>query len=70
MFDFLAGFDLLGVGAALAGLLLLGWLIWMIVDNRSFDELNERHRRGGRGDAGSDGHDGKHDRPTRPGRAA
>lgn len=41
--DIFAGFDILGVGTLLGSLLFLGGLVWLLVDNRSFDEVNRRH---------------------------
>lgn len=43
MFEFLMGFDVLGVGALLGALLLLGGLIWILVQNRPLEDLNRRY---------------------------
>lgn len=41
--DIFAGFDILGLGTLLGSILFLGALVWLLVDNRSFDEVNRRH---------------------------
>lgn len=43
MLDIFAGFDILGLGTLLGSLLFLAGLIWVLVDDRSFDEVNRRH---------------------------
>ena len=43
MWENLAQFDILGVGALLGALLYFGILIWFLVGNRSFQELERRH---------------------------
>lgn len=42
MLEFLSGFDALGLGTLVGSLLFLGALIWVLVENRTFDQLNQR----------------------------
>lgn len=86
MFDIVASFDILGLATLLGALLFLGGLILVLVENRSFEELERRHMAGvepsspARGDAAppsvADAEDPTHPRkgapirPHRPGRAA
>lgn len=44
MLDILAQFDALGLGTMAGSLLLLAGFIWVLVDNRSFEEVSRRHR--------------------------
>ena len=41
MLEYLAGIDVLGLGMLIGSLLFLGALLWVLLDNRSFSELNE-----------------------------
>lgn len=43
MFDMVAGFDILGVGTLVGAILFLGGLIRVLLDNRSFEQVNRRH---------------------------
>lgn len=40
MLNLLTGFDPLGIGTLIGSILFLGALVWVLVDNRSFYELN------------------------------
>ncbi len=42
MLDILSQFDALGLGAIVGSLLFLAGLIWVLVDNRSFVEVDRR----------------------------
>ena len=42
MLDTIAGFDALGIGAIVGSLLFLGVLLRVLLDNRSFDDLERR----------------------------
>lgn len=44
MLDILAQFDALGLGTLAGSLLFLAGLIWVLVDNRSFEEVSRRHQ--------------------------
>ena len=57
-----AGFDVLGVGTLVGMLLFLGALIWVLVDNRSFDDLQPRSEQRG----APDGDPVRPERPERP----
>lgn len=46
MLDILAQIDILGLSTLLGSLLFLGGLLWLLLDNRSFEELNRRHAAG------------------------
>lgn len=43
MFEFLMGFDVIGLATLLGALLLLGATIWVLVENRPLEDLNRRH---------------------------
>lgn len=45
MFDIIAQFDILGLGTLIGAILFLAALIWVIVDDRSFENLEDRHAR-------------------------
>ena len=42
MLDILAQFDPLGLGALVGSILFLAALIWVLLDNRSFEDLNQK----------------------------
>lgn len=86
MFDIVTSFDILGLATLLGALLFLGGLILVLVENRSFEELERRHMAGvepsspAGADAAPSSVAGTEDpthprkgapiRPRRPGRAA
>ncbi len=86
MMEIFAGFDILGLGTLLGSVLFLGGLLWVLLDNRSFEEVNRRHAAaaeredrastqggsqvGDRGKRRPGTDDGSPGRPSRPGRAA
>lgn len=44
MLDILAQFDILGLGTLVGSVLFLAGLLWVLVDNRSFERLDQGHR--------------------------
>lgn len=86
MMEIFAGFDILGLGTLLGSVLFLAGLLRVLLDNRSFDEVNRRHAAaaepealasargaswvGDRGKPRTGTDDGTSGRPSRPGRAA
>lgn len=43
MFDIFAGFDILGVGTLVGAILFFSGLIRVLMDNRSFEQVNRKH---------------------------
>ena len=61
MMSFIAGIDALGLGTLIGSLLFLGGLLWVILDNRSFEDLEPTIRP--RKPAGLEPLGGEHLRP-------